>query len=246
MQRLALLSAPIKAGISWPTQLNLATFIEISHVTIFHDREGRLSSEMETVLYARTVRRGLAALSIISFVFGMNMPQASWDIFREIWPLLRSTKPMEVAKFIVSIVAIGISVAAILISVSVTKRLKMQDVIYERRKLFINTLWDKLIAVRSIQPNNATSDRVVELLNTLELVAFCWESEVADRELIARAFGKAYGEMVDNIQGITEGKGYDKVIDEIGTGPNLLKHQYTRVLPARKNLDQFLIAKGIS
>ena len=146
---------------------------------------------------------------------------------------------LEVAKFAASIGALLISIAAIIVSASVTKKLKNRDVIYERRRLFITALWDKLVAVKGVNPGNATVERVIEVLNTLELVALCWEDEVADRTLVARAFAKGYCDLVKQIQGIVPGKGYDDVIKVLGTGPDLLAKQYDRVLPVQEKLAQF-------
>jgi len=158
--------------------------------------------------------------------------------------LLENSGPLEITKIAISIIALAFSIMAIVTSAVVTIKLKRRDVIYERRRLFITGLWDKIISVKSINATNATADRVIELLNTLELVALCWENEIADRELIARGFGTPYCQMVDAIQGIVKGKGYDRVIAEIGTGSELLK-DYDRILPARKSLEEFMKKKGI-
>lgn len=148
---------------------------------------------------------------------------------------------LEVAKFVVSIVAIVLSLSAIVVSAVLTKKLKNRDVLYERRKLFITALWDKLVAVRGLDPGNVTVERVIEVLNTLELVALCWEDEVADRSLVARAFAQSYCELVDQIQAIVPGAGYDDVIKKLGTGPSLLADPYVRVVPVRKKLEKFLV-----
>jgi hypothetical protein len=205
----------------------------------------RPSSTMGIVKdYDQRVRIGLATLVTGSFIFGMRLPAAGLEVTRFMLALLQNSGPLETTKIAISIVALAFSIVAIVTSAVVTIKLKRRDVIYERRRLFITALWDKLISVKSINTTNATAERVVELLNTLELVALCWENEIADRELIARGFGTAYCQMVDAIQGIVKGKGYDPVIAEIGTGAELLK-DYDRILPARKSLDEFMKKKGI-
>ena len=196
--------------------------------------------------YEKSVRIALATLVIASFIIGIRLPGVALEVTQLVLALMTNSEAMETAKLIVSIAAVVLSLAAILTSALLTRSLKRKDVIYERRRLFITALWDKLISVRAITPKTATAQRVIDLLNTLALVAFCWENEIADRELIARGFGSSYGEMVDNIQGIVSDGGYDAVIEAVGSsGPELLQEHYDRVVPVRLELDKYMKAKGI-
>ncbi len=138
---------------------------------------------------------------------------------------------METVKLVVSIAALIISGVAIFMSRRVAIKLKNQDIANDRRRLFITALWDKLTAVRGLDSGNATRERVVEVLNTLELVALCWESNIVDKDLVTRAFGDSYSLRVAEVNGITSGKGYDDLIEELGMdGPRLLE-QYARIVP---------------
>ena len=200
---------------------------------------------IERKRYEESVRVALAILVTGSFVVGMKLPAAGLEMTALMLALLTESEQMETTKLVVSIAALVLSLVAILTSALLTRSLKRKDVIYDRRRLFITALWDKLISVRAIT-KNATPQRVIDLLNTLALVAFCWENEIADRELIARAFGSSYGEMVDNIQSILRGSEYEAVIAAIGSsGPELLQENYDRVVPVRLELDNYMKAKGI-
>lgn len=163
------------------------------------------------------------------------LPELIPGVFCELPALIvtllpKDPDPMENAKLFVAVFAVLIAIfstliaiVSLIVNVTFTRRLKMVDIANERRRLFITTLWDKLVAVKSINAKNANGDRVSELFNSLELVAFCWQEEIADRKLIARAFGKSYGERVKEIQGITRQNGYNTAIDDLGmTGTELL------------------------
>ena len=128
-------------------------------------------------------------------------------------------------KLLVSIVALIASASAIFISWRTTTKLKKQDITIDKRKLFITALWDRLTAVRGLNSTNVTRERILEVLNTLELVALCWDEDIVDRTLVARAFGASYNERVDEIKRIVLGKDYDQnAINSLGAdGPTYLR-----------------------
>jgi hypothetical protein len=143
---------------------------------------------------------------------------------------------MEEGKLIVSILALFMSVVSIYLSVATSHRLKNKDIVNERRRLFITALWDKLTSVKGLNTTNATKERVFEVLNTLELVALCWDNDIADNELIVRSFGHSYSERVDEIKGIVSGTSYDSLILALKMdGPRLLR-LYPRVEPVRDEI----------
>ncbi len=104
-------------------------------------------------------------------------------------------------------------------------QVKQQDIQIDKRKLFITALWDKLTAVRGLNPTNVTQERLLEVLNTLELVALCWDANIIDRDLVARAFGASYNERVDELKRIVLGTDYDQnKINSLGAdGPTYLR-----------------------
>jgi len=128
---------------------------------------------------------------------------------------------------ITAIIAIVVSIAAIIFSVVTTYKLKNKDMDFDRRKFFVAILWDKLIAVRGINPTHVTDDLVMNVVNTLELVAICWENNIIDKNLILNSFGNSYCQRVKEIDGIIKGHhaNYDNVINKIGmSGPDLLDY----------------------
>jgi hypothetical protein len=128
-------------------------------------------------------------------------------------------------KLMVSILALIASVTAIVMSWRTATQLKQRDIQIDKRKLFITTLWDKLTAVRGLNATNVTQERLLEVLNTLELVAVCWDADIVDRDLVVRAFGASYNERVDEIKRIVPGTDYneDKINSLGGTGPTYLR-----------------------
>jgi hypothetical protein len=153
------------------------------------------------------------------------------------------TTTMDTAKLIVSIVAAILAGYAIYVSKTTATKLKERDIDIDKRKVFITALWDKIIAVKQLTRETATPNRVKEVLNTLELVALCWDNDVVDKELVALAFGKNYGLRIKEIKGIVVGKGYDDVIKKLGTdGPGMLK-QYPTVEPVGSKIEKELEKK---
>ena len=128
-------------------------------------------------------------------------------------------------KLLVAILALIASVTAIVISWKTATRLKQRDIQIDKRKLFITALWDRLTAVRGLNSTNVTQERLLEVLNTLELVALCWDADIVDRDLVVRAFGASYNERVDEIKRIDLGTDYDqdKINSLGGTGPTYLR-----------------------
>jgi hypothetical protein len=143
---------------------------------------------------------------------------------------------MEIAKLIISILALIISGISIYMSVRISSRLKNQDISNEKRRLFITALWDRLTAVKGLNPGNANKERVFEVLNTLELAALCCDEDIVDKTMVTRAFGSSYSRRVDEIKDIAAGKNYDKVLQDLGMdGPTLLQ-LYSRIEPVRDEI----------
>ena len=150
---------------------------------------------------------------------------------------------MEEAKLAIAILALITSIVAIAVSTRTAIRVKAQDVAHDRRRLFITALWDKLTAVRGINAGNATKELVLNTINTLELVALCWDEGIVDRELICRAFGDSYCQRTAEIESITQANGYGKVIRDLEMdGPTLFKY-YNLVQPVREQIRAMMHSK---
>ena len=85
-----------------------------------------------------------------------------------------------------------------------TQRLNDQDQDFERKR-FITALWDKMANVVEIQKNDQDEydeNDIFDALNTLELVAICWENEIIDRRMVFLVFGDNYRLRVKQIEQI--------------------------------------------
>ena len=140
-------------------------------------------------------------------------------------------------KLLVAVLALLTSLTAMVVSWRTATKLKEKDIElkkhdieHNKRKLFITALWDRLVDVKALNPGNVTRERILEVLNTLELVALCWEENVVDRRLIALAFGDNYIDRVAEIRRIVIGSDYSEdTINKLrGDGPSYLR-QYPKV-----------------
>lgn len=87
-----------------------------------------------------------------------------------------------------------------------TQRLRNQDQDFERKR-FITALWDKMSEMVEIHPDdqgNYNENDILYALNTLELVAICWENKIIDEKMIFLVFGDNYNFRVHEIQSITQ------------------------------------------
>jgi hypothetical protein len=138
---------------------------------------------------------------------------------------------VEAAKLVISVLALLISIVAVVVASRTAFEVKKRDLAHDRRRLFITSLWDRLTAVRGINKENVNRDLVLDTLNTLELVALCWNADVADRDLIFRSFADSYCRRTMEIESLTVSNGYpQELFVDIGMdGPALLRGPYIHV-----------------
>lgn len=102
------------------------------------------------------------------------------------------------------------------------QRLNDQDQDFERKR-FITALWDKMANVAEIQPNEKgeyDEEDIFDALNTLELVAICWQNKIIDTRMVYLVFGDSYSLRFQEIQGITQ-----RLKKLRKTGPELLQER---------------------
>ena len=102
---------------------------------------------------------------------------------------------------LISIIALVISVIAIAISINNQRREHHFD-----SKRFIINIWDKMANIPKILPvdGDYIEDDIFEALNTLELVAICWQNNIINKNMIYLVFGESYLLRIDEIENISD------------------------------------------
>jgi hypothetical protein len=147
------------------------------------------------------------------------------------------------AKDYIAIVAVMISIAAIYIAWRnakeqgvLTERLNKQDVELDRKKL-VTALWDRMSNLWEVRANEAdqyNETYVWENLNSLELIAVCWENNIVDQQIVFLVCGKNYVLRVKEIEAIAQ------PLKELRkTGPELL-HERQVILNVKRKFEDRL------
>jgi hypothetical protein len=63
------------------------------------------------------------------------------------------------------------------------------------RRQAVFELWKYMTAARDIDPKKPIYPAMLQVVNTLELVAVCWDGEIVDRAIIRRTFGTRFVEL---------------------------------------------------
>jgi hypothetical protein len=79
--------------------------------------------------------------------------------------------------------------------------LQAQAALYEKRRFFV-TLWEKWVQLDSFDPLDPAPLRVRNIVNTMDLVAQCWQADIVDKEMVVRALGEAYEEYHNDLMNI--------------------------------------------
>lgn len=115
-----------------------------------------------------------------------------------------------------------------------TQRLKAQDQDFEKKR-FVTALWDKMANLYEIQPDSQGAYKeahVFDVLNTLELVATCWENNIVDRRIVFLVFGGSFSKRVQEIMSI------NKPLPKLRkTGTELL-HERRLILAVKEDIDK--------
>jgi hypothetical protein len=147
------------------------------------------------------------------------------------------------AKDVVAAVSLFISLVAIFMSwrsakaqVALTERLKAQDIDLDRKKLF-TALWDKMSNLWEVRQNERgeyDETLVWENLNSLELIAVCWESNIVDQRMTLLVCGRNFVLRVGELEGIV-----DPLKQLRRTGKELL-HDRPAILRVKRKFEEQL------
>ena len=83
---------------------------------------------------------------------------------------------------------------------SLTKLIHKQQMLLTQRQ-FLLPVWAYLIKLDDINPAKPVWLDVIKAVNTLELVAICWEGELIDQDIIRRTFLSQYIDFYQKIEG---------------------------------------------
>lgn len=126
--------------------------------------------------------------------------------------------PEQVSIAGVAMAAVSIAVACMALAqaaraergqAALAEKLAAQERLLSQRQ-FLLPLWDHLSALREINPEQPATPLVVQAVNTLELVALCWEGDLIDRDLIRRTFMTRYLQMYGWIEACGKLPGLNK------------------------------------
>jgi hypothetical protein len=82
------------------------------------------------------------------------------------------------------------------------KYLADKDSISTRRAALVE-LWPYLIDIHRIDPEKSAPEEIRKAVNTLELVALCWEANIIDKEVIQRTFESTYINIYEQVLSVT-------------------------------------------
>lgn len=122
---------------------------------------------------------------------------------------------MQVSE-IVSVIGLIVSIASAVVAVfainntrlqgekqrSLQERLNSEANKLDSRRLFVTALWDKMINVSDIDPEEPIGPDVRKAVNVLEVVALCWHSGVVDKDMVVMSFGPLYEDLYQKIKRI--------------------------------------------
>jgi uncharacterized membrane-anchored protein YhcB (DUF1043 family) len=109
------------------------------------------------------------------------------------------------------------------------KDLADKDQLSQRRSALVG-LWPYLIDIHHIDPEQSAAEQVRQAVNTLELVALCWEANIIDKDVIQRTFESTYIEIYEQVLSVRR-----KLPSLDKTGRELLNEN-----PAAINLYEYL------
>jgi hypothetical protein len=64
-------------------------------------------------------------------------------------------------------------------------------------------LWPYLIDINRIDPETSAPEEIRKAVNTLELVALCWEANIIDKQIIQRTFESTYINIYEQVESVT-------------------------------------------
>lgn len=93
-----------------------------------------------------------------------------------------------------------------------------KDETTEASRRFVLDLWDRINGISEIDPQQPIGPDVRRALNALELIAMCWEGNIADKKMVELMFGKMYRNMYTAIRQIAQVPGMNssgaRLLDE--------------------------------
>lgn len=78
------------------------------------------------------------------------------------------------------------------------ERLHRQQMLLDQRQILLG-LWDKVHTLPGVNPQKPVWKDVITAVNTLELIAVCWEGEIVDRDIIRRMYSDVYIETFEQV-----------------------------------------------
>lgn len=112
------------------------------------------------------------------------------------------TEPL--ISLIVSAVALVVSRVTSQRQEADTRRISDEQLLLQRRQTVFE-LWKYLTDAPDIDPAAPIYPDVLKVVNTLKLVAVCWEGDITDRNLIRRTFGARFVELYEALERVPAG-----------------------------------------
>lgn len=75
---------------------------------------------------------------------------------------------------------------------------KRQQLLQQRQ--LILPLWEYMVGVNAIDPEKPVAEDVRRVINSLELVAVCWEAGIVDSEVLHRTFAQTFVDSCNQIE----------------------------------------------
>lgn len=100
---------------------------------------------------------------------------------------------------IVEAIAESAAALAAVVAIGMSLHLHRRQLLLSRRQLLL-PLWEHLKDLSRIDPASPVWPDVVRAVNTLELIAICWEGQLIDRDIVRRMYRDLYLEFYEEIQ----------------------------------------------
>lgn len=107
----------------------------------------------------------------------------------------------EIAAAFAAVAAIWFSLRLHREQIDTSRKLHHEQILLNQRQLLL-PLWDHLSNINDIDTDAEKTIwvDVVKAVNTLELVALCWEAQAIDQNIIRRTFGDKFVQFYEKIQ----------------------------------------------
>ena len=112
------------------------------------------------------------------------------------------TAVLSLLSVIISIIAIVLTSKQAQISRTLEERLDNRDRAIENRRFVTTELWDRMTQLNHVDPASIVPEDVRRAVNTLQMIAMCWNAQLVDREMVVIAFGTFFDELCAEITAI--------------------------------------------